>query len=288
MPNLRAIRRRITSVQNIQQVTNAMRMVAAARMRRAQERMFAARPYSGKIDTLLRHLISRVETSKHPLLVERPPERPERICLVVVTADRGLCGSFNSNLIRRAATQIEEYGAAKVSLICVGRKGRDYFTRRDYEIIGEHVNIFNNLEFSHAEAVVEEVIPLYSESQYDRIDIVYNEFKSVIQQNIVAQQYLPIVPEEPVGDELFTDYLYEPSKDEILESLLPLHLNVQMWQVLLESNAAEQAARMTAMESATKNAGELIDELTLSRNKVRQTSITMELADIVGGAEALS
>ena len=286
MPNLRMLRRRIASVSNIQQVTNAMRMVAAARMRRSQENMMAARPYSRKMDKLLRHVVSLSEASDHPLLIDR---ELTHVCLLVVTSDGGLCGSFNSNVIRRAVEQCKSYQeqGADVSLVCVGRKGRDFFARRDYTILGEQINIFGHLDFHHAQTVVKEIIYLYTQLDVDRVEVIYNEFKSVLQQNLLCIPFLPVIPEPPDEEGMFTDYLYEPSQKELLDTLLPRHLNVQIWQVLLESNASEQAARMTAMENATKNARELVDNLTLVRNQVRQATITREISEIVGGAEAL-
>jgi F-type H+-transporting ATPase subunit gamma len=263
-----------------------MRMVAAARMRRSQENMLAARPYSRKMSALLRHVVSLSEEDVHPLLIER---ELRHVCLVVVTSDRGLCGSFNSNVIRRAVQQVRSYQEQRVdvSLVCVGRKGRDFFARRDYTILGEHLNIFGQLGFHHAQAIVKDILYIYTQLEVDRVEVVYNEFKSVLQQNLLCAQFLPVVPEVPDKEKGFTDYLYEPSQKELLDELLPRHLNVQVWQMLLESNASEQAARMTAMENATKNARELVEDLTLVRNKVRQATITREIAEIVGGAEAL-
>lgn len=284
MATLRAIRRRIASITNIQQVTNAMRMVATARFRRAQENILAARPYAEKMDTILRHLASRMEEHSHPLLEER---EVKRLCIVVVTADRGLCGSFNSNVIRESVAHIEKHPNAEVSLICVGRKGRDFFKRRNYNIIDEYVNIFRELNFFHAVNIVTHVSTIYQREEVDRVDVIYNNFRTAILQQVVIEQLLPIVPLEPEGDELFIDYLYEPSPQEILEAMLQKHLNTQMWKVLLDSNAAEQGARMAAMENATENAKELIDELILERNRARQTMITKEISEIVGGAEAL-
>lgn len=286
MPNLRMLRRRISSVNKIQQVTNAMRMVAAARMRRSQENMLAARPYSRKLGALLRHVVALAEEDVHPLLIER---ELKHVCLVVVTSDRGLCGSFNSNVIRRAVQQHKAHleQGVDVSLVCVGRKGRDFFARRDYTILGEHLNVFDHLGFNHAQAVVRDLLYIYTQLEVDRVEVVYNEFKSVMSQNLVCAQFLPVIPEAPDKEKGFTDYLYEPSQKELLDELLPRHLNVQMFQMLLESNASEQAARMTAMENATKNAREIVENLTLVRNKVRQAAITREISEIVGGAEAL-
>ena len=284
MATLRQIRRRISSIQNIQQVTRAMYLVAAARVRRAQERLMAARPYAQKMGSLLRHLTSQVDRSAHPLLADR---EIRKACLVVVTSDRGLCGSFNSALIRRATAQIKAYGDTPYEMICVGRKGRDFFQKRDYPVAGVYAEVFQQMAFSSASAIAEDVIRRFAQGEVDRVDVVYNEFKNVIQQDITLEQFLPIAAEEPEGDPLFVDYLYEPEPAALLSLLVPRHLHFQMWRTLLESNAAEQGARMTAMDSATNNAGDLIGELTLDLNKARQTAITTELMDIVGGANAL-
>ena len=284
MATLRQIRRRISSIGSIQQVTRAMYLVAAARVRRAQENLLAARPYAKKMDGLLGHLTSRVDRSLHPLLAER---EVHRTCLVVITSDRGLCGSFNSALFRRATARIEAYGGAPYEMICVGRKGRDFFRKRGYPVSGVYADVFQRLAFSSASAIAEDAMRRFASGEVDRVDVVYNEFKSVVQQDIILEQLLPIAAEEPEGDPLFVDYLYEPEPAELLNLLVPRHLHFQMWRILLESNAAEQGARMTAMDNATSNAGDLIGELTLDLNKARQTAITTELMDIVGGANAL-
>ena len=286
MATLREIRRRITSITNIQQITNAMRMVAAAKFRRAQAAILAARPYAYKFDTLLRHLASQMEMERHPLLETR---EVNNVCIIVVTGDRGLCGSFNSNVIRRAISHIERnYADAEVDLICVGRRGRDYFRARSYNIIAEHVNIFRALDYQYAVGIAAHIATLYTEKIVDRVDVIYNNFRSAIMQEVLVEQILPIMPQKPEGDALFIEYLYEPTREAIWETVVPQHLNTQMWRILLDSNAAEQAARMTAMENATNNADDLISELTLERNRVRQTMITKEISEIVGGAEALA
>jgi F-type H+-transporting ATPase subunit gamma len=309
MATLREIRRRITSITNIQQITNAMRMVAAARFRRAQESILAARPYAYKFDTLLRHLASQMEVftsfsslaslnrfasltdakglrEGHPLLETR---EVNNVCVIVVTGDRGLCGSFNHNVVRRTISHIERnYSDANVDLICVGRRGRDYFRTRSYNIIAEHVNIFRALDYQYAVGIAAHIATLYTEKIVDRVDVIYNNFRTAITQEVLVEQILPITPQKPEGDALFTEYLYEPTKEAIWETVVPQHLNTQMWRILLDSNAAEQAARMTAMENATNNAKDLISELTLQRNRVRQTMITKEISEIVGGAEALA
>ena len=286
MATLREIRRRIASVENIKQVTEAMRVVAAARLRRAQENILATRPFAEKFNAILGHLIAQIENPTHPLLENR---ELKNVCLVSISADRGLCGSFNSNVIRATAERAKHYqdGGAAVKIICVGRRTRDYFVRRDYEVIAEYANIFRDLKFESAVDIVHEFEHLYTELQIDKVEVIYNNFKSAILQTVLVEQLLPLTPEAPTGDELFLDYLYEPGQEEIFESVLAKHLNMQMWKVLLDSNAAEQAARMAAMENATRNAKDLIDELILQRNRARQTQITTEISEIVSGAAAL-
>ncbi len=286
MSTLREIRRRIASIENIAQVTDAMRVVAAARLRRAQENILATRPFAEKFNTILGHLISQIENPTHPLLESR---KLKRVCLISVSADRGLCGSFNSNVIRTTTQRRAYYEAqgSEVSVICVGRRTRDHFARRNYNIIAEYVNIFRQLAFESAVAIVAEFEPLYRDKAVDKVEVIYNDFKSAILQTVLVEQLLPLTPEVPTGDDLFLDYLYEPEQDAIFQSVLAKHLNMQMWKVLLDSNAAEQAARMTAMENATRNAKELIDDLVLQRNRARQTQITTEISEIVSGAAAL-
>ena len=286
MSTLREIRRRIASIENIAQVTDAMRVVAAAKLRRAQENILATRPFAEKFNTILGHLISQIENPTHPLLESR---ELKRVCLISVSADRGLCGSFNSNVIRTTTQRRAYYEAqgSEVSVICVGRRTRDHFARRNYNIIAEYVNIFRQLAFESAVAIVAEFEHLYRDKGVDKVEVIYNDFKSAILQTVLVEQLLPLTPEVPTGDDLFLDYLYEPGQDAIFQSVLAKHLNMQMWKVLLDSNAAEQAARMTAMENATRNAKELIDDLVLQRNRARQTQITTEISEIVSGAAAL-
>ena len=290
MATLREIRRRITSIQNIEQVTDAMRVVAAARLRRAQENINATRPYADKLDTILGHLISRMDTETealtHPLLEER---EVKHVCIISVSGDRGLCGSFNSNVIRTTTQRSQHYqdSGADVTLICIGRRTHEHFDRRGYDISDAYTNIFRNLEFQTAVDVVHEFEHLYVEKKIDKVEVIYNNFKSAILQTVLVEQLLPLVPEFPEGDTLFLDYIYEPGQIELFEMLLSRHLNMQMWKVLLDSNAAEQAARMAAMENATQKAKELIDELILQRNRARQTQITTEISEIVSGAAAL-
>jgi F-type H+-transporting ATPase subunit gamma len=292
---LREIRRRITGVKNTQKITKAMKMVAAAKLRRAQEAIISTRPYARKLGELLRHLVTQVDPGLNPLLT---PREVQRVGIVVVTADRGLCGAFNSNIIKTTVNHIKEHYQSYVNadrglrLVTVGKKGFDYFNKRDYELYSKHVGIFLNLGFHHARGIVAELTDAYLKGEFDLVVVIYNEFKSVIQQRIVVEQLLPIPPEDiqQTNDRKSlsqVEYIYEPSSVEIINALVPRHLNFQMWRILLESNAAEQGARMTAMDNATTNASELIRDLTLSYNKARQASITKELLEIVSGAEAL-
>lgn len=285
MPTIRDIQRRIASVESTRQITNTMQMVAAAKLRRAQERIFAARPYSDALDRVLGSLAMRAKRDVHPLLAER--KSVGKVGLVVVTADRGLCAGFNGNILRRATLYLGEHRDEEVVLFSVGRKARDFFRHRAVPVADEQINFFDRLEYRHSHEIVEKVIEWFIKGKVDRVDLIYNEFKSVIRQDVVVRQLLPILPSESGPDESRTDYLYEPSEGAVFDRLLPRHLTIQVWRMLLESSAAEQGARMTAMESATDNADEMIETLTLSYNKARQGAITTELLDIAGGAEAL-
>ncbi|MBI4417493.1 MAG: ATP synthase F1 subunit gamma [Ignavibacteriales bacterium] len=294
MATLREIRSRIGGIKNTQKITKAMKMVAAAKLRRAQEGIVAARPYARKINELLRHLVTQVDPSLNPLL---RPREARRVACIVVTADRGLCGAFNANIIKAAEQEVRTTYAAQfadhhgLKLIPVGKKGFEYFKKRDYELYAKHVGIFSNLDFNVARGIVAEVTEGYLKGDFDKVVVIYNEFKSVIQQRIIIEQLLPIPPEDVAADHTQplsqVEYIYEPSSKEIIDALVPKHLNFQMWRILLESNAAEQGARMSAMDNATENAKDLLRELTLSFNNARQAAITKELLEIVSGAEAL-
>ena len=281
MPTLLDIRRRIRSVKNTQQITRAMKMVAAARLRRAQERVFNARPYARQMLELLSSLAARTEQRAHPLLAERPVEK---LLLVLVTADKGLCGAFNTNLIRAAQDYLEENRARRVSMIAVGRKGRDIFRRRPVEMVSEYAGIFTRLDFSHAQEIAAQIIDLYSKQEIDAVDFIYNESKTLLTQRLTRERYLPIKPMEPKKGEALIDYIYEQPAAEIFSSLLPRYVEIEVYRALLESAAAEFAARMTAMDAATNNAREMIDSLTLHMNRVRQAAITREIIEIVSGA----
>jgi F-type H+-transporting ATPase subunit gamma len=284
MPALIDIRRRIRSVKSTQQITKAMKMVSAAKLRRAQEAMFAARPYARKMLEVLNSLAARADPEAHPLLAKRGHER---VLLVVITADKGLCGAFNANIIRTASRFVEGRRQG-VELGLVGRKGRDAFKRRGFKVRSERVGVFQALRYATARELAKELIDAFTGGEADEVYLVYNEFKSVIQQRIVVDRLLPIERHVLEPSQPSFDYLYEPEPAGIFASLLPRHVEVQVWKALLESQAAEHGARMTSMDSATNNASEMIDRLTLYMNKVRQAAITKEIIEVVSGAGAPS
>ncbi len=291
MPSLQDLRRKIASVKNTQKITKAMKMVAAAKLKRAQDRILSARPYAHKLRGVVANLGEHASRTSHPLLHKRTGNKTE---LVVVTSDRGLCGAFNANILRRAIDFLNERGQSgeQVSVSLIGRKSIDFFRRRPWTIRQEWPGVFDRLTYEHALDIGQDIVQQYNEGTFDRLYVVYNEFKSVMQQRVVVEKLLPIdALEEAASSDVpggtKGSYLYEPDENELLEALLPKHFEVQAFRVLLESAAAEQAARMTAMDGATRNAGELIKKVTLFYNKTRQAAITKELMDIVGGAEAL-
>lgn len=277
------LRRRIRSVKNTQQITKAMKMVAASKLRRAQDKMISSRPYSAKMLEVLISLASRANPEEHPLLKVKGDEKVE---LMVLTADKGLAGAFNTNLIKAAVHFLENEKNHTLSLHLVGRKGYDYFRKRKYTISEKYLNIFRKVEYSQAREIAEKTIRAYQEGNLDAIYIIYNEFKSALSQKVVLRRLLPLerLPEPTVEQTL--DYIYEPDPQTIFNRLLPKYLEVQIYQALLESCAAEHAARMAAMESATKNAKDMIESLTLTMNKIRQAAITKEIIEVVSGAEA--
>jgi F-type H+-transporting ATPase subunit gamma len=262
-----------------------MQLVAAARMRRAQQDILSARPYAEKLDAILKRLVAAIDTSGSPLMIQRAVDR---VAVCVITSDRGLCGGFNASICRRAVSELESYSEQEVLIDAVGRKGRNYFRNRDYSIGREYIDVFRDLQLSSAIGIAQDLQGRFLSGEVDRVLLVYNEFLSTAHQTPVVRQLLPIVPED-VGDSAgTTQFLFEPDAERLLDSLVPRHVNFQVWRALLESNAGEQASRMQAMDSATKNAGDLIEDLTRELNKVRQSSITLELMDIIGGAEAVS
>src|SRR6185369_15910702 len=287
MATLRDIRRRIRSVQSTQKITRAMKLVAAAKLRRAQERILAARPYANKMSELLANLVSGAE-SGHPLLEQR--EGPRRQ-IVIITADRGLAGAFNSNVLRRATELLRESSAGEITLIVVGRKARDFFRRRTFTVKRDMIGFWDRLTYAHAQELADYFMKQFLDNEVDEVVLLYNEFRSVAVQRAVRVQLLPIPHAETGGGEGTpaeqVDYIYEPSAEAILGDLLPRHVRMQVWRALMESSAGEHGARMTAMEAASKNAKDIIGILTIQYNKARQEKITKELLDIVGGAEAL-
>lgn len=289
MPSLQSLRRKITSVKNTQKITKAMKMVASAKLKRAQGRILAFRQYGLKMRDVVANLSRRVNRDLHPLLQKRPTKT---LRVVVVTSDRGLCGAFNTNIIRRALEFIRESEArgVKVEIGLVGRKGRDFFKRRHWTTHEPYVDIFDRLSYEHGMEIAQAALEQFASGKFDEAHIIYNEFKSALQQRVIVEQLFPIESFEDSGEPrapLGGSYFYEPEERELLDPLLMKHLQAQTFRILLESSAAEQAARMAAMDGATRNAGELIKKVTLYYNKTRQSAITKELMDIVGGAEAL-
>lgn len=287
MPSLKDIRKRIGSVKNTQQITKAMKMVAAARLRKAQEGIQTLRPYSYRLRDVIAELAYRSDFSDHPLLEQRESKNIE---ILVLTSDRGLCGGFNANINRATTRYIKENekGHEQIALDIVGRKGNEYFKRRETPIKNYFEDVVANVNLENASTIAEKVMGDFLEGELDAVYVIYNEFKSPITQEIVVEQLLPIVPASYDDNANATDFIYEPSKEAVMDAVLPRHLTVQIYRMLLESLASEMGARMTAMDSATNNAGDLIDRLTLQYNRARQANITAELMEIISGAEAVS
>jgi F-type H+-transporting ATPase subunit gamma len=283
MPSLLDIRRRIRSVKNTQQLTKAMKMVSAAKLRRAQERVISARPYANQLRSVLGSLAGKIENILHPLLEVRPEER---ILAIVVTADRGLCGAFNSNIIKAGQNFLSDNAGKDLRLFCVGRKGRDFFKRRPVNMVGEYVNFFSKLDVAHARDISQQIVEMYSKAEVDAVYLIYNEFKSVIQQRIVVEKLLPLGADDVPANQGIVDYIFEQPPQEIFNRLLPRYVEIQVFRALLESAAAEHGGRMAAMDAASRNAGEMIEALTLNMNRVRQAAITREIIEVVSGAGA--
>jgi len=302
MPTLLDYRRRIRSVKSTQQITRAMKFVAAAKLRRAQEGVFAARPYAREILRVLRSAAARMDTTAHPLLERRPEEK---ILMVVLTGDRSLAGAFNTNVLRRATSFMGENSSKKIEIVVVGKKGRDTLRKRGRTFLGEYLGVSSRVDFSVAKNIAAQIAEIYAKKQVDAVYAIYNEFKNVMVQNLRVEKLLPIDPailsekSEPErdrhgdllphelsasGNVTLVDYIYEEPVEEIFNGLVPRYLESEIFRVLLESAAAEHAARMTAMDSATRNAADLIEKLTLDMNKIRQAAITKELIEIVSGA----
>ena len=282
MASLKDIRDRIKSVKSIQKVTSAMKMVAAAKVRKAQEKMVQARPYTHALEDVIHHILPDVNRSMLDLLEVRDIKRK---AYVIVSADRGLAGAFNTNITKIAQNEIDYFGKENVDLFCIGKKSRDYFKRRNYNIIESHIEFWNELNYDNAMMIGRSVVDHFTSGKVDEIHVVYNYFINLAQQEVKSEVLLPLVYDDEDGT--VRDRLYEPSKERLVSSLVPRHLNIQIWKYLLESYASEQAARMLAMENATTNAGDMIKNLTLEFNKARQAAITTEMLEIVSGAEAL-
>jgi len=289
MPTLLDFRRRIRSVKNTQQITRAMKFVAAARLRRAQEAALAARPYAQELARVLRSIMSRIDQPEHPLLAHRPEER---ILVIVLTGERGLAGAFNSNILRKANDFFRQHKSQKLSVVPVGKKGRDSLKKAGFQFAAEYVNVLARVNFGTARDIASVVTDLYTKEEIDSVYIVFSEFKTVMTPNLVLEKLLPVEPiradEETDAEKASAqvDYIYEQPKEKLLDKLLPRYIETQILRAMLESSAAEHAARMTAMESATKNAGDVIEALTLHMNKVRQAAITKEIIEIVSGASS--
>lgn len=284
MASMSDIKRSIRSIKSTQQITKAMKMVSAAKLRRAQDSVIAARPYADKIQQVLGHLTKSSEHS-HPLLEER---EKQKVMYVLVTGDSGLCGGFNANNIRKCEQQISSQ-TLPVSLVTVGKKGRDYFARRQYDIVSDYIGIGNSPTFQTGKRLADELVNFYLQGGYDEIHLIYSQFRSAMSHTPLDVQLLPIMPveEEAEATGLAEDYLYEPGQEQVLAALLPAYVETLVYRALLESKASEHGARMTAMTAATDNAGEIIQELTLAMNRARQAAITTEITEIVGGAAAL-
>ncbi len=284
MPNLRDVKQRIKSVKNTEQMTKAMKLVSASKLRKAQEAIQTARPYAHKLREVMNHLVARCNNDLHPLLDNRTGNR---VLLLVITADRGLCGGFNSNIVKMTQELIAENSDRDISLFIAGKKGLDYFQSRPYTIEDKYLGWTKDFDYLKAIEIGEMLAKLFVENKTDRIYMVYNEFKSIIQQEVIREQLLPIVPEKVEGGANLTDYIFEPDEETILEDLLKRYMTTQVYRAFLESSASEHGARMTAMDAASRNAKEMIGKLTLFYNRTRQAYITKELIEIVNGAEAL-
>ena len=287
MANLKDIRNQIKSVKSIQKVTKAMKMVAAAKMRRAQENMEKARPYTSKLNNMLNSLIPEIDRNILPELESRAAI--DHKLFVVIPADRGLAGAFNSNVIKMAQKAIDDYGRDQSVLICIGKKSLSHFKIRKYNIIEDYIDFWSELGFQHAISMGEKIISHFISGEIDEVQVIYNKFINVGRQEVQHERFLPLTYDsQDESSSMMTDSIYEPSKESVVKVMVPKYLNTQIWQYLLESFASEQAARMLAMENATTNAEDMIKDLSLKFNKARQSAITTEMLEIVSGAEALN
>lgn len=300
MANLKEVRNRITSVSSTQQITKAMKMVSAAKLKRATGAIVQLRPYANKLKEILTNVSASVEGISSPYAAVR---RPDHILVVVLTSNRGLAGAFNANAIKTAMQRVDSAYAAqkqagKVSVLAIGKKGHDYFSKRGFRMVGNHTELYSALNFENVSLVTQEIMDRFTKGEYDRVELVYNQFKNAAVQILTVEQLLPLVP--PVADDAlviphegngsqgFADYIIEPSKEKIILELIPKAVKTHLYKAVLDSHASEHGARMTAMDKATENAGELLKELKLSYNQARQAAITTELTEIVSGAAALS
>jgi F-type H+-transporting ATPase subunit gamma len=289
MPSLIDMRRRIRAVKSTQQITKAMKMVAASKLRRAQEKVVATRPFAREARRVMASIASRVDQTLHPLLVRRPGAETGATLVIVITSDRGLCGSFNTNIIKTVGGFLRENPGREISLGLVGRKGRDMLGRRGFPVRFEYVNLPRVIAYADAEAVAAPAIADFMDAKVDSVHLIYNEFKSVIQQRVVVEPLLPLAPvtQAEMTAATGTEYIYEPSPEAIFNTLLTRYVESQVLRALLESNAAFYAAQMTAMDAATRNSADMLEGLTLTMNKIRQAAITREIIEVVSGAQAL-
>ena len=291
MASLKEVRARISSIKSTQQITKAMKMVAAAKLRRAQDNITQLRPYAKKLSQMLSTVSAGAETaSESPYKQARPIDR---VLLIVITSDRGLCGAFNSNAVKAALSLIDTKYAAQarsgnVEIMAIGKKGGEAFARRGFKVNTSHVDAFGSLNFATVRAAAEEAMDGFASGRYDVVEIIYNEFRNAAMQIVRTEQMLPIVSADATGTASAVNYIFEPSEEEIITELIPKTLKIQLYKAVLDSNASEHGARMTAMDKATENAGELLKELRLVYNRTRQAAITTEILEIVGGAEALA
>jgi len=290
MANLKEVRNRITSVSSTQQITKAMKMVSAAKLKRATNAIVQLRPYANKLRDILAQVSASVEGSDSPYTQDR---KPVHVLVVVVTSNRGLAGAFNANAIKAANNLIfnkyaEQHARGNLSILAIGKRGHDFFAKRNFNVIGNHTDVFNNLDFENVSKITEYIMNEFKEGNIDRVEVVYNQFRNAAVQILTSEQLLPLLPEEKTTDATELDYIIEPSKEKIIEELIPKAIKIQLFKAVLDSNASEHGARMTAMDKATENAGDLIKALKLSYNQARQAAITTELTEIVSGAAALS
>ena len=288
MPNLKEVKQRINSVISTQQITKAMKMVSAAKLRKAQDKIIQIRPYSQKLQSILRDVLENTSNGEQSIYTSQ--KTISSVLVVLITSDRGLCGPFNSNVIKQAVVSLEnDYSDKQTNLMCIGRKGIDFFKRRKYELIDTYTDLFKSISFDKVSEVSQWIINNFSKRKYDKIEIIYNKFINIATKVVVKEQFLPFFQERDLKKKkIVEEYIFEPSKKEIILELIPNFLKITFYKALLESNASEHGARMTAMDKATENANELLRDLKLTFNRTRQSVITKEILEIVGGAEALS